>query len=120
LLEALRGSEFWGVRYGALDVLDAVGDRDCIEALIETLADEQPLVALKALYLLRHMTDHREIPEAGVAESGLPAVPDPVAGDPVDMHEQLWNIWHGQHGELLQKSWTYWWTQNKLKTSIEE
>lgn len=125
LLEALIDDRRWGVRYGVINVLDSVGTHAAVPHLIDTLLDPHPEVAYKALFTLRVLTDHREIPEEGVGESGLPAVPRPspeaiaereLAQDEAQFDE--WTRWHARHGIRLHELWVAWWGANEDAVTV--
>jgi len=120
LIAALATSDDWGIRYGAIEVLDSIGTRDCIDVLIDTLDDQRPAVAYKAMMSLRVICDHREIPTEGVAENGLSAVPEPPA-DSLERHvrHRLWKAWHQEHAVALERAWKRWWEANRRELVIE-
>lgn len=115
LIEALNGDPSWGVRYGTIEVLNAVGDKKCVDSLIAVLTDPHPQVALMSLYLLRQLTSHRIVPETGTSPEGIPAVPRRGADDPLARDYELWEKWQGQHGPALQRAWRDWWAVNRNK-----
>jgi len=122
LTEALLGSDDWGIRLGVVEVLQAIATRRSVMPLIQVLDDVQPLVALKAEYTLREMTQHREIPPEGepTGANGLPPVP---VRDPQDLDMEaelkLWTTWHAQYKTQLRAAWSDWWEKNKDKTRID-
>jgi hypothetical protein len=121
LTDALTGSDDWGIRLGAVEVLKAVATRRSIEPLLGALEDPQPLVALNADHLLRGLTKHRVIPDAGQpAVGGLPPVP---ARDPKDLRldaeEKVWAAWHREHHAALHRAWRTWWEANRATVVIE-
>jgi hypothetical protein len=137
LIEALRGDEDWGVRYGVIQVIDSVGTKKSMEPLIEALEDDHPLVAQKAMYTLRVFTDHRlvpatpreadaEMPEPAtvVLEDGtevtLPPIPRiaPEDYDP-DAEYRLWVTWWNQHKQDLRVAWATWYQQNSSDVVLE-
>ena len=115
LIEALNGDASWGVRYGAIEVLNAVGDKKCVDSLIAVITDPHPQVALLAEYLLRQLTSHRIVPETGASPEGIPAVPRRAGGEPLARDYELWEQWHAQHAAVLQRAWRDWWAVNKNK-----
>jgi HEAT repeat protein len=121
LIEALAGNDDWGVRYGVVNVLKAIGTRRCIEPLMGVLEDPQPLVALSANNLLCALTKHVVIPAAGEPpRDGLVAVPLRLENDlALDAEEKLWSAWHGQYRAALRTAWRTWWEANKATTVVE-
>jgi hypothetical protein len=122
LIEALLGSEDWGIRLGTVEVLQAIGTKRSVAPLIQVLDDRQPLVALKADYTLREMTKHREIPPAGepTGANGLPPVPTRDSKDlALDAEQKLWADWHAQHKDKLKEAWSAWWEKNKDSVKVE-
>ncbi|MDA3962988.1 MAG: HEAT repeat domain-containing protein [Planctomycetota bacterium] len=120
LIEALAGSEDWAIRYGVINVLDGVGTRSSVEPLIAVLDDNHYLVALKAMYLLRVICDHQEIPNEGVSANGLPAVPPANPDDlDVDAWMKSWIRWHDKHGTALRETWAEWWRVHSGRVIIE-
>lgn len=122
VVDRLRRDPDWGVRLGCIEVLQSIGSRGCIEHLIATLADPEPLVALRANDTLAAMTRHDEIPGPGMqaGANGLPPVPLPPADDlAMDAEYRQWSAWHRQHGAALKQAWAGWWEANQGKLSIE-
>jgi hypothetical protein len=121
LIEALGGNDNWGVRLGVIDVLKAVGTRNCVEPLMGALEDPQPLVALNAEYLLREMLKHQVIPAPGQApRDGLPPVPQRAENDlALNADEKLWAAWHQEHRATLHKVWRAWWEANRATVKID-
>lgn len=121
LIEALVGNDDWAVRYGVIHVIDAVGGKESVDALIGALADEHPLVALKAMYSLRGLTGHRVVPVAGEPPlEDLPAVPERAPDDlRPDAELEIWSEWHYQHAQQLHQHWQRWWEAHRLATKIE-
>ena len=121
LIEALAGNDDWGVRYGAVNVLKAIGTRRCVEPLMGALEDPQPLVALSANNLLCALTKHVVIPAAGEPpRDGLVAVPLRPENDlALDAEEKLWSAWHGQYRVALHTAWRTWWVANKATVVVE-
>ena len=121
LIEALAGSDDWGVRYGVVNVLKATGTRRCIEPLMGALEDAQPLVALSANNLLCALTKHVVIPTAGEPpRDGLIAVPLRPENDlALDAEEKLWSAWHVQYRVALHSAWRTWWEANKATAVID-
>jgi HEAT repeats len=115
LIEALNGDPSWGVRYGAIEVLNAVGDKKCVDSLIAALTDAHPQVGLMSLYLLRQLTAHRIVPETGTSPEGIPAVPRRGEGEALGRDYELWVQWRDRHGPALQRAWRDWWEVNKNK-----
>jgi hypothetical protein len=116
LIEALAGNQDWAIRLGVIEVLESVGTKACIEALIEAIRDPAPLVALRANTLLETMTDHHVIPAAGSPPSpeGLPPVPRRKPEElALDAEEKLWSAWHREYGKLLHATWLDWWKANR-------
>ncbi len=121
LIEALGAHEDWAVRVGVIEVLEALGTRSSIEALITATGDEHPLVALKADKLLEVMCQHREIPTAaeGVGANDLPPFVGPAADDlALDARERAWATWHGANRESLRKAWSAWWATNRTTAQL--
>ena len=113
LIEALGGSENWGVRYGVIFVIDGIGSKAVVGPLIERLRDPEPFVAFKALSTLRVLCGHQIIPEEGVVD-GIPAIPEvELTGTDPDEREKPWRDWYAQNGEALYKAWKTWWTENR-------
>jgi len=122
LIEALAGDQDWAVRMGAVEVLQSVGTKSCIDALIVATKDPAPLVALNADKLLSGMTDHRVIPKAGAAPSpeGLPPVPQREADNlALDAEEKLWAVWHQENSKLLYSTWLAWWKANRGTAKLQ-
>ncbi len=120
LIDELRRSDDWAVRYGLVEVLQATGTRACVPHLIAVLDDPEPLVAYMANQALVEMTKHSEIPgSGGTAPNGLPPVPkrDPKNLD-LDAEQQLWATWQRVHGGTLRSAWDGWWTTNKDEIAI--
>jgi hypothetical protein len=121
LIEALNGSDDWSVRMGAVEVLQSVGTKACVEALIASLMDDHALVALYSERLLRVLSSHQEIPDAGqpAGANGLPPVP---AKNPqtlaLDAEEKIWGDWHREHRAALHQAWSTWWEANKKTAAI--
>jgi hypothetical protein len=115
LIEALGGDEDWAVRLGVIEVLEAVGTRGCVEALIRATADDQPLVALRANKLLEVMCEHREIPAPGdgIGPNDLPPFSPPADDQALEARLAAWKTWHAAHGEALRKAWNAWWATNR-------
>jgi hypothetical protein len=121
LIEALAGNQDWAVRMGVIEVLESVGTKACIDAVIAATADPAPLVALHANTLLEAMTGHRVIPAAGSPPSaeGLPPVPKRDPGDlALDAEEKLWAAWQQQNGKLLNATWAAWWKANRATAKV--
>ncbi len=119
LIEALGSQRDWSVRMGVVEVLQSVGTRQCVDAVIKVIEDSNPLVALYANKLLEEMTGHRVIPsEAGDAASPVPNVPRPAAGDALEADEKLWATWHAAHGKRLREEWALWWKDNRGTVKI--
>lgn len=120
LIEAIYESDEWGVRYGCIEVLDSVGTRNCVDVLIHCLQDPHPEVALKAVYSLRGMLGHREIPASGRSANGLEPVPERGADDldpEADM--RIWTAWYESHGADLHRAWKNWWETNRRTAEID-
>jgi len=122
LIEALVGHNDWAVRYGVIHVLDSIGTKACVPALITALSDEHALVSQKAMFTLRVLCQHREVPEVGaaIAEGALPPVPprqtDDLRGD-ADL--LIWEEWHELYRQQLRDAWQSWWDANRHKVTIE-
>jgi hypothetical protein len=121
MIETLNGSDDWSMRLGAIEVLESVGGRNCVDALIEALNDKHPLVARRAEVLLSNLCDHKVIPEAGqpVSAEGVPPIP---RRDPnqlaLDTEEKIWNAWYKDNSLALQQAWSTWWKNNKKTVTI--
>lgn len=121
LVDALATSDDWGIRYGALEVLDSVGTNRSVETLIGRLNDAEPQVALKALFTVRAITAHSEVPLEGIAPSGLPAIPQRAPDDyEPDTEIRNWTAWHAQHGALLQATWQSWWASPENREAVRD
>lgn len=122
LIEALAGNPDWAVRMGVLEVLQSIGSKNCIEAVINATKDAAPLVALHANKLLEAMTGHRVIPVAGAPTSpeGLPPVPQRSADDlALDREEKLWTVWHQEYAKQLHATWQAWWKANRATVKVQ-
>ena len=122
LIEALRGDEDWGVRYGVIHVIDSVGTKHSIPALIEALKDNHPLVAQKSMYTLRVFCDHQIVPEVGteVEAGSLPPIPAPEANDfERDAEYRQFSKWWHQHKEALYQAWDAWYDQHQTDVVLE-
>lgn len=117
LIEQLNTSDNAGVRYGILNVLDAIGTRRSVEPIIETIMDPDALVAQKALFSIEAITGHQMVPETGVKD-GIPAIPLNENGGEAEAL-QTFTTWHGQNGQNLYDNWTSWWGRNKDTVKIE-
>jgi HEAT repeat protein len=119
--EAIGSDNDWGVRLGAIEVLKGIGTNACIETLLGALEDPQPLVALNANYLLRELTKHSVIPDAGdAAVDGLPPVPQRQPEElALDTDEKNWAAWHAQYKVVLHRNWRTWWTANKATIAVQ-
>jgi hypothetical protein len=113
LIEALGSHRDWAVRMGVVEILQSVGTRQCVEAVIKAIDDTHPLVALYANKLLEAMTSHRIIPTDTGAAAPVPPVPRPATGDPLDAEEKLWATWHAANGKRLREEWAQWWKENR-------
>lgn len=137
LIEALRGDEDWGVRYGVIHVIDSVGTKQSMLPLIEALSDDHPLVAQKAMYTLRVFADHQVVPPTPLAaddempepatyvlEDGsditLPAIP-PVSSEDYDSDADYrqWVTWWNDHQDALRNAWDTWYKQNSTDVKLE-
>lgn len=121
LIEALGGSEDWGVRLGVVETMQAVGTKRCVTPLIQVLTDSQPLVTMNANLTLQEMTKHQVVPEAGKpAVDGLAPMPvaDPKELDPT-VHLRSWSAWHAENKVKLQQAWSAWWEKNKATAKVE-
>lgn len=121
LVEALAGHKDWAVRMGVVEVLESVGTRVCVDALVGATKDPHPLVVLRANKLLEKMLGHRIIPAAGEAVvDGMPPVP---ARDPADLEldaeERIWAAWHREHAVRLHDRWLAWWKANRGTVKIQ-
>jgi hypothetical protein len=121
LTEALASDTDWGVRLGAIDVLKAIGTKQCIEPLLGALEDPVSLVALNANFLLSELTKHKIIPAPGTeARDGLAPLPERPAHDlELDAEEKIWAAWHAQYKVALHKNWRAWWEANKNTVAIQ-
>jgi hypothetical protein len=117
LIERLGTDPDWGVRYGILHVLDSVGTRRAIPAILPCLRDEEPIVAFKANATLEGMTGHQIIPTAPVA--GDPFPPIPASSGVADTDLAAWASWYGLHGEELGRRWQQWWDGPGAKAVIK-
>lgn len=117
MIELLATAPDWGTRYGAIEVLDAVGTRACVDSLIQVLAGDHPLVAFKALVSLRVITEHRILPEQGedvVMPEGLTPIPARAEDDlRSDAEEQIWAAWYAEYGPALAEAWAAWWRDQR-------
>ena len=121
LCEAVAGNDDWGVRLGAVEVLKAVGTRNCVETLLGALEDPQPLVALNADYLLRELTKYSVIPQENEPpKNNVPAVPKRDPNDlALDADERIWSEWHAENKVALHTAWEAWWRDNKDTITIK-
>ncbi len=119
LIEALGSDRDWSVRMGVLEVLQSVGTKACVDAVIKAVEDPNPLVALYANKLLEAMTDHRVIPADASTSSPVPPVPRPAASDPLDADEKLWAAWHAANGKRLREEWAAWWKENRATVTVK-
>jgi len=117
LIEALNGDEDWAVRFGVINVLDSVGTKESIDSLIDALDDVHPQVAQKAMYTLRGLCDHQEVPEQGI-RNGLPAIPRGEADD-LDADYRAFIEWHRENGNLLHERWSTWWRENHGEIQLD-
>jgi len=124
LIESLLSDNDWSVRLGCVEVLESIGTKASVEALIGVLDDSNPLVSRRAEKLLEQMCIHQEIPETGkpIGANGLPPVPKRDPKDPKDLpldtEEKLWAEWHRDYRGKLKKAWAGWWKVNKDKIKI--
>jgi hypothetical protein len=121
LIEALVGNDDWAVRNGVIHVLDSIGSKNCVTALIGALADEHPLVVQKAMFTLRVFCQHQEVPETGpVNLKGLAPIPARAADDlREDADYQIWLAWQRQYGAALHAAWQAWWDENLHLVRVE-
>lgn len=121
IIDALRSNPDASIRLGCVEVLTAIGTKACVEHLIASLDDREPLVAWRAEITLRVLTKQRFIPEAGQpAKDGIPPVP---ARDPADValdaESRTWAAWHAQNKVALKTAWQKWWTANRAGFTID-
>ncbi len=115
--EALSSSEDWGIRYGALEVLDSIMiSKSGMELLITAMGDANALVAMKALWSLRALSG-RETYETG--RNDLPADPAYAEGMSSTDYETLWRRYFLDNGPALQKAWRIWWTKNQESFNLD-
>lgn len=119
LFEELAGSKDWGVRYGIVNVLSAIGNRRMVEPLIAVLDDPAPEVAWMAMQVLQVVCNHQMIPaaESEAVEGGLPPLPQ-GDGDGASQ-ERLWHTWHALNGRQHRELWERWWDENQHRVRIE-
>lgn len=121
LMESLLTSTDWGVRLGLIEVMQATATKRSVSTIIQVLDDPQPLVAMNADLLLREMTKHQVIPDAGQAPiDGLaaPVTTDANDQDP-DATLKAWSAWHADNKIVLKQHWTDWWEKNKSTVKID-
>ena len=121
LFEELAASDDWGVRYGIVNVLSAIGTQRMVEPLISVLDDEEAQVAWMAMQTLQIVCNHFPIPkdEAAFKAGGTGLPPIPVAEDSGESQERVWREWHAINGYMHKTVWTTWWDENKLRVRIE-
>lgn len=123
LVFELNESNNWAIKYGCIEVLDSIGSKQCIEALIARLRDVHPKVAMKAMYSLRVICSYRVVPEKMPedAKTVVEIPPVPVRGASQDMAEDynMWVDWYDAHGVKLHAQWEQWWLDNKATIKIE-
>ena len=122
LFEELASSEDWGVRFGIVNVLSAIGTQRMVEPLISVLDDPEPQVAWMAMQTLQVVCNHYPIPEdeeAFKANGGKGLPPIPFAEDDGESQERVWREWHAINSYLHKESWEKWWDDNKLRVRIE-
>ena len=122
LFEELASSDDWGVRYGIVHVLSAIGTQRMVEPLISVLDDPEPQVAWFATQTLQIVCEHVAIPanvDEATAEgaNGLP--PLPVSEDDGASQERAWRDWHSANGFTHRQAWEAWWEEKKMRVSIE-
>jgi hypothetical protein len=110
LIEELGASESWGVRLGIIEVLEGLGTKACVGAMLGALQDEHPLVAWQALQWLEVVLDHSETPATPTPEHPLPPLPRDCAA--ADWHGN-WCEYRRRYGAVLHQRWTAWWEKNR-------
>lgn len=119
LFEELAGNEDWGVRFGIVNVLSAIGNRRMVEPLIAVLDDPAPEVAWMAMQVLQVVCNHQIVPasEAEAVEGGLPPLPQ-SDGDGASQ-ERLWHTWHALNSRQHRELWVTWWDENQHRVRID-
>ena len=122
LFEELASSDDWGVRFGIVNVLSAIGTQRMVEPLISVLDDSEAQVAWMAMQTLQVVCNHYPIPKdeaAFKAAGGTGLPPIPVAADDGESQERVWREWHAINGYMHKEQWLKWWEVNKLRVRIE-
>jgi HEAT repeat protein len=122
VIAALGKDPDWSVRLGLVEVLQHIGSKASVDALIGVLDDPQPLVALQADMTLRAMFRRSEIPPRGASTgaNGLPPIPERDESDlELDAETRLWAEWHKANGARLKAAWAAWWQANRSTASVE-
>ena len=122
LFEELASNDDWGIRYGIVHVLSAIGTKRMVEPLIAVLDDPEPQVAWMSMQVLQVVCGYYPIPDGpedmkALGASGLP--PIPVGSDDGLSQERLWGEWHAINGYEHKAVWDRWWQQNQQRVNIE-
>lgn len=102
IIDALRTDPDWGIRLGCLHVLDGIGTKDALPAIVDAIDDPEPEVCLKATYTARGISGHK-ILETDAAPN-IPPLPETMGEQGmVDLQE-----WHLRYSKSLRTYWQQW------------